>query len=99
METEFSENSEHHKNIYCCDFCDYKCFKKQHIKQHFLSQSHKKLTGNQVSNNGNQTIIKNIAINNNIFECLCGNKYKNRSGLWKHKKSYSSIAKEVMIEK
>jgi len=99
METKNSENSEDHNSDFYCEVCNYTCSKKQHIKQHFLSQSHKKLTGNQVSNNGNQTIIKNVAQKNNIFECLCGNKYKNRSGLWKHKKSYSSIAKEVMIEK
>jgi hypothetical protein len=99
METKNSENSEDHKIEFYCEVCNYTCSKKQHIKQHFLSQSHKKLTGNQVSNNGNQTIIKNIAINNNMFECLCGNKYKNRSGLWKHKKLCCSIAKEVVIEK
>ena len=91
METKFSENSDYLNNYYYCNVCNYKCCKKQHIKQHFLSQSHKKRTGNQVSNNGNHTIIQDNVTKNNIFECSCGNKYKNRSGLWKHKKTCFSI--------
>ena len=80
MSTEFSENSEHDKKIYSCKICDYNCSMKQHIKQHFLSQRHKNAIFNNVDNSVNGTINKN-------FECECGKVYKERSGLWRHKKT------------
>jgi len=82
MATDFSENSEDHKNFYFCNFCDYKCSKKQHLKQHFFSQKHKNRIFNNVENSvniGNDTI-------NKYFPCTCGKTYSDRSGLWKHKK-------------
>ena len=78
METKFSENSECENTIFCCEKCDYKCFKRQHWKQHILTKKHKTLNFNNVDNSVNQT--KKI-----FFTCHCGKSYKERSGLWKHK--------------
>jgi hypothetical protein len=83
MATEFSENSEHHNKKYYCSVCDYLCSKKQHIKQHFLTQSHKKAEFNRFN------AVENSVNNNEIirkFKCSCGKSYKDRSGLWKHSK-------------
>ena len=74
MATKFSENSEDHKTYFSCELCDYKCIKKQHLKQHFLTKSHKIKEFNGVENSVNHTFI-----------CICGKSYKDRSGLWKHK--------------
>jgi len=78
METKFSENSEGENTIFCCEKCDYKCFKRQHWKQHILTKKHKTLNFNNVDNSVNQT-------KKNFFTCHCGKSYKERSGLWKHK--------------
>jgi len=83
MSTNFSENSEDHKQVFCCNLCHYKCFKKQHLKQHFLTQSHKKREINAVDNSVNNT--------ENWFKCLCGKIYKERSGLWRHSKKCNSL--------
>jgi len=88
MATEFSENSEDGKPIYVCKFCDYKCSLKQHIKQHISSQSHKFRVFNNVDNSVNNTMNKN-------FECECGKVYKERSGLWKHKKKCGNENYEI----
>ena len=72
MATDFSENSEDHKNFFCCKICDYVCFKKQHLVQHKKSVRH---NFNNVENSVNKT-----------YNCNCGKKYKDRTGLWKHKK-------------
>jgi hypothetical protein len=78
MSTFFSENSEPKIDENYCKYCDYKCFKKQHIKQHYLTLSHKKRVFNNVDNSVNNT--------EKTFKCSCGKKYKERSGLWKHSK-------------
>ena len=40
MSTDFSENSDYDKKKCCCDFCNYKCWKK-HIKKHLNIKVHK----------------------------------------------------------
>lgn len=78
METNFSKNSECENTFFYCENCDYKCFKRQHWKQHNLTKKHKTLNFNNVDNSVNQTKKK-------MFTCHCGKSYKERSGLWKHK--------------
>jgi hypothetical protein len=80
MENKFSENSEDHKTIYYCELCDYKCFMKQHIKQHNLTQRHIKQIGNKYGKNGKEYSDAHK------YNCNCGKQYVNKSGLWKHKK-------------
>jgi len=78
METKVCEEL---KEKFYCEKCNYTCLKKQHIKQHYLSKKHNKLKESQFENS--------IEPQNNIiksFDCSCGNKYKDRTGLWKHKK-------------
>jgi hypothetical protein len=79
MATIFSENSEKKTTKFICENCDYICFKKQHLKQHFLSKKHKNAIGNNVENSVNNTETQKHI-------CECGKVYQDRSGLWKHKK-------------
>jgi len=81
MSTEFSKNSNYLKQNFYCEICDYTCSRKHHLNQHFLTQSHKKRVVNNVDNSVNHTE------KSNYFTCLnCNKSYKERSGLWKHKK-------------
>ena len=84
METKFCEEL---KKKFYCEKCNYSCLKKQHIKQHYLSKKHNKPEHSIEAQNN---IIKS-------FDCSCGNKYKDRTGLWKHKKK--CVKQEIINEK
>ena len=79
MDTYFSENSDEEKHDFFCKECDYKCSKLQHWKQHILTKKHKTRFFNTVDNSVNHT-------NTHNFKCVCEKSYKDRSGLWRHKK-------------
>ena len=76
MSTIFSENSEKNKDELYCELCDYICCKKQHLTQHFMSKKHKNAKINKINNVENSV---------NMCICHCGKKYKERTGLWRHK--------------
>jgi len=62
---------------YVCNYCDYNTDRKHNFDTHKLSSKH------IIATNGN--IIKQELSNN--FECEnCNKVYKDRTGLWKHKK-------------
>jgi len=67
---------------YYCEKCDYKCFKKYNWDKHLTTSKHLKET------NGNN--LETDSGKKWQSECLtcenCNKIYKNRSGLWKHKK-------------
>ena len=64
------------KNI-ICEICDYKCYKQSDMNKHILSLKHK-----------NSTISTSSSTDLDIskYICCCGKKYKERTGLWYHKK-------------
>ena len=62
---------------YGCNICDYFTSRKSQYDRHVLTPKHKMAT------NGNKKVPKSSA----AFECKCGKKYKDRSGLWKHSKN------------
>jgi hypothetical protein len=78
MATNHSENSEKIQPKFKCLSCDYVCYKKQHFEQHTHTKKHKMNIGNNVENSVNNT-DKHL--------CVCGKKYKDRTGLWKHKQN------------
>jgi hypothetical protein len=66
--------------IFYCQTCDFKCCKTSNYNKHLLTSKHK-----------NQQIVNKINILSTEkmpyqFQCECGKKYKERSGLWRHKK-------------
>jgi hypothetical protein len=66
--------------IYCCNLCDYKCYKTKHYSQHLLTQKHLRkhsaLDGNTMET-PNKSLISRVCN-------TCHLSFKSRSGLWKH---------------
>jgi hypothetical protein len=78
MATVGNENLAKTSNIFFCKVCDYTTERKSNYENHLLTAKHKMAT-----NGHNWQQISS----NNIFECeKCKKKYKDRTGLWKHKK-------------
>ena len=96
METDMTPKN---SDEFFCETCDYRCFKKQHLEQHYNTIKHKNINGNQKETKNNCDDIR----------CGCGKTYKNRSGLWKHAKicnvksheddthTLSNLVKELII--
>lgn len=64
-----------------CLKCDYRCSKKFLWEQHCSTLKHKR-----------QRSATPSVVSNTLFECeLCGKAYKQRSGLWRHKKKCQNI--------
>ena len=75
-------------NEYFCEICDYKTVRKSSYDEHLLSRKHQK------SMNGNQNLQKIC----NEFICQnCNKKYKDNSGLWRHKKKCKLIEENVNV--
>ena len=71
-----TEKSPKSLNIFTCELCDYKCFKKSEYNKHLSTYKHKANT------------LGDTKISINIFTCdFCKKTYNSRNGLWKHKKS------------
>jgi len=77
MSTDFSPISPPN---FICNFCMISCNRKSEWTRHIKTMKHK------INENGE---ISNIFSPNftNTYNCECGKKYKERSGLWRHKKS------------
>ena len=65
---------------YCCENCDYYTFRKSQYDRHLTTDKH---LNQEKSTFSNQKVPKSSA----AFECVCGKKYKDKSGLWRHKKN------------
>ena len=69
------------KNYYC-ETCDYGCSKESDYNKHLMTRKHKKsYCGVTMDDNLSPKIAE--------YVCECGNIYKYRQGLWKHKKKCS----------
>lgn len=68
--------------IFECKSCDYKTSRNSQFLRHLLTDKHK--------NNEKSTDFQQKSTNINqkvpLFACECGKKYKERTGLWRHKK-------------
>ena len=81
--------------ILVCQICDYKCCKQCDFKRHIRTQKHLRLTNADAwltEKAQNALKIKDL------FECECGNIYKHRQSLFKHKKVCSELYKKPVIE-
>jgi hypothetical protein len=61
--------------FFVCIFCDYKTSRKSQYDRHVLTSKHQKST----------FVNKKVPKSSTTFNCNCGKKYKERSGLWRHK--------------
>ena len=83
------DDKENKESLYC-EKCNYKCSKKSDWNKHNLTAKH---NNQQLSTEYQQQTIEK-------FICECGKKYKERTGLWKHKKKCTYLEKEeAVIEK
>ena len=72
--------------FFVCKKCDFKCFKESNYKIHIETIKHKRVT------ESNQKMpIKE----NKIFSCICGNNYKYKPGLAKHKRTCAMVQMHV----
>lgn len=78
MATFSNKNQQKISTKYFCNICDYSTSRKFNYETHILSAKHKKSTD---CNTFQQNLSKeNVCIN-------CNKNYKDRSGLWRHKKT------------
>jgi hypothetical protein len=77
-------------NNYTCELCEYNTSRLSQYKRHIATDKHK--------NQQSATFYQQISTekSSNMFECICGKIYKERTGLWRHKKVCNS---EDMINK
>ena len=75
-----TKNSAKLGNKYYCDICDYMCCYNSDYKKHLLTRKHK------IATNGNKNVIQNSA---HICD-ICNKEYRDRTGLWRHKKRCNS---------
>ena len=70
--------------IFECKKCDFKCSKESNYKKHIETNKHKRVTesNKKMPTNEEKTFI-----------CICGNSYKYRPGLAKHKRMCSEVIK------
>ena len=87
--------SQNSPDFFCIN-CDYFTYRKKDYNKHLLTMKH--ISNAQQCNDAenhpkNADISKNIQIINQakIYACICGKKYKDNSGLWRHKKTCSPI--------
>ena len=64
--------------IFSCNFCDYHTSRKSQYDRHITTLKHQKNA---------QGCTKKFQLNHDTFICECGNKYKFRQGLQKHRKT------------
>ena len=70
-----------------CEICDYFTSRKSQFDRHILTDKHKQQQ--------NSTFInEKVPKSSNTFTCDCGKEYKDRSGLWRHKKKCNIISEE-----
>jgi hypothetical protein len=76
-----TKNEQNELNNYYCEICDYNCCKKYNYERHILTAKHIKTT----------KAIKNEELEHNEkYKCInCNKMYKDRAGLWRHKKKCS----------
>ena len=76
---------------YYCEVCDYKCSRKFLWEQHLSTRKHKSATQATDWQPDNMQ-------NNPLHVCeFCGREYKQRSGLWRHKKKCTAAKESVVV--
>ena len=66
-------------NIFVCENCHYMTSRLSQFNRHITTTKHQKSTFCQQSST-------EINTKSSVYECYCGKIYKERTGLWRHKK-------------
>ena len=83
-------NTRENPKIYNCIKCNFKCFNKKDYNRHLLTAKHK------FQHNQQEKPKKNHE--NYLLTCVCGKKYKECSGLWRHKKKCNQTDSLTIVE-
>ena len=86
-----TEKNKKNAAIYSCEPCDFICSKKSNYCKHITTNKH------LIRVNVNTNSIKKCQKMPITLYCLCGKKYTERSGLWRHKKKCNEIIKSPEI--
>jgi len=83
------------KHNFSCENCDFNSSNKKDYERHLQTIKHKNKFCQPVS-----TKNPNLPLENTVFTCLCGKIYKDKSGIWRHKKKCikESIPGEIKSE-
>jgi len=88
--------------LFSCELCNYKCFKKSDIDRHFSTRKHKML--HDATKNARHPCDGHEHTTNNIesktavkYICDCGNNYVHSSSYYRHKKKCTLINKDDLI--
>ncbi len=73
---------------FVCELCDFKCCKYTEYYRHLDTIKHKRVT---------ESNKKTPSIEEKTFSCVCGNRYKYRPGLAKHKRTCTVVNTPVAI--
>ena len=85
METLSNKKSQKSQEKLYCELCDYTCSNKKDYVKHLLTLKHKKHEQINVLETNSTDFVPFVP--KNIYKCeKCEKIYKERSGLWKHKK-------------
>ena len=77
-------------NIFECENCDFKCFRKHDYERHLLTRKHQILT-NTLTNTYTESVK---SVEDKKYVCDCGSEYKHRQSLYHHRKKCISIDKK-----
>jgi len=89
---------------FICINCDYITCRKKDFNKHLLTTKHfinAEQCNDTINNQKNDTVVKppqSIHLDNNYI-CFCGKKYKDNSGLWRHKKKCNELLTHQKNEK
>ena len=93
------KNEQNEQQIFICKLCDFKTCKKNNYNRHLQTLKHKKLSNSDtIVTNSDKNEQKEQKEPINIFECICGKKYKYRQGLSHHKSKCMFKDKESITQ-
>ena len=83
---------------FCCETCDFLSSNKKDYVRHLQTIKHKTSVCQPVSTeiHSFSTETPILPIETSKFKCLCGKTYKDKSGIWRHKKKCQSIIQDTI---
>ena len=103
MEMNGNQNDIKSPNIFSCEICNYITSNKNEYDKHILTAIHQNDTNGTKSPNLSYKPSYNVECSEIMQKCdnkcdLCSKLYKNKSGLWKHKKKCTALSGEKRTE-
>ena len=80
--------------VFYCDVCDFKSSKQSNYNKHIMTSKHIEASKINVFHAEN---AENAEKNIKMYKCVCKKEYKERSGLWRHKKKCTFINENTQI--